>query len=61
LALLYNTPRAATIEAMEDSVLFSMSRYTFNGIIKEKAIKQREKYDRFLSTVNLFENLCEYE
>lgn len=45
LALLYNTPRAASIVSVGDSELFSMSRYTFNGIVKEWAMSQRAKYD----------------
>ena len=34
LALLYNAPRAATIIAKSDSVLFSLDRETFNHIVK---------------------------
>jgi len=34
LALLYNAPRAATIIAKTDSVLFSLDRDTFNNIVK---------------------------
>ena len=34
LALLYNAPRAATIIAKSDSVLFALDRETFNHIVK---------------------------
>ena len=34
LALLYNAPRAATIRAKQDAVLFSLDRETFNNIVK---------------------------
>ncbi len=34
LALLYNAPRAATIIAKTDSVLFQLDRDTFNNIVK---------------------------
>jgi len=34
LALLYNAPRAATIRAKQDAILFSLDRETFNNIVK---------------------------
>lgn len=37
LALLYNAPRAATIIAKEDSILFSLDRECFNNIVKDAA------------------------
>lgn len=48
LALLYNAPRAATIIADTDAVLWSLDRNTFNHIVKEAASKKREKYEKFL-------------
>lgn len=39
LSLLYNTPRAANIVALTDSILFSLSRIVFNGIVKKKTIE----------------------
>jgi len=42
LALLYNVPRAATIIAKTDSILFSLDRETFNHIVKDAAAKKRE-------------------
>ena len=41
LALLYNAPRAATIIAKTDSVLFSLDRDTFNNIVKVNIFKIR--------------------
>ena len=37
LALLYNAPRAATITAIEDSVVWRLDRDTFNHIVKDAA------------------------
>lgn len=37
LALLYNAPRAATIVANEDSVVWRLDRGTFNHIVKKSA------------------------
>ena len=61
LALLYNTPRAASIKANEASVLYSLDRECFNNIVKESAIRRREKYDSFLSEVELLQELEPYE
>jgi cAMP-dependent protein kinase regulator len=38
LALLYNAPRAATIIAKEDCVLWALDRETFNHIVKDAAM-----------------------
>jgi cAMP-dependent protein kinase regulator len=38
LALLYNAPRAATITANEECILWSLDRETFNNIVKEAAM-----------------------
>lgn len=48
LALMYNAPRAASIDASEESVCFSLDRDTFNHIVKNAAIDRRKKYDGFL-------------
>ena len=37
LALLYNAPRAASIEAAEPSELWALDRRTFNHIVKDSA------------------------
>jgi len=49
LSLLYNSPRAASIQALEPSVLYSLGRQTFNHIVKESAIENRKKYETFLN------------
>lgn len=41
LALMYNTPRAASIEAETKSKLYSLDRDTFSKIVKTSAIKRR--------------------
>mmetsp|Transcript_30052 Transcript_30052/g.22308 ORF Transcript_30052/g.22308 Transcript_30052/m.22308 type:complete len:118 (+) Transcript_30052:446-799(+) len=45
LALLYNAPRAATITASTDGILWKLDRDTFNHIVKDAASRKREKYD----------------
>lgn len=61
LALLYNAPRAASIVAKEKSTLFSLDRECFNSIVKDSAIKKREKYLAFLEKVDIFKGLDTYD
>ena len=61
LALLYNAPRAATITANEDCLLWKLDRDTFNHIVKDASSKRREKYESFLAIVPIFETMEPYE
>ena len=61
LALLYNAPRAATIKAKTDCVLWVLDRETFNNIVKEAAQKKREKYEAFLKKVDILSTIDSYE
>jgi len=61
LALMYNAPRAASIFAIENSVLFSLDRDTFNHIVKMAAIKKRDLYESFLTKIEIFSTLEPYE
>lgn len=61
LALLYNAPRAATITANEDCLLWKLDRDTFNHIVKDASSKRREKYESFLAMVPIFETMEPYE
>ena len=61
LALLYNAPRAATITAKTDYVIWKLDRDTFNHIVKDAAAKKREKYDNFLQSVQILESIDPYE
>ncbi|CAE7394747.1 pkaR [Symbiodinium necroappetens] len=61
LALLYNCPRAASVDAKEDCVLWKLDRDTFNHIVKEAAEKKRQRYDAFLSKVPLLSSMDAYE
>jgi cAMP-dependent protein kinase regulator len=45
LSLLYNAPRAATIIADDEAILWSLDRNTFTHIVKDSASKKREKYE----------------
>jgi cAMP-dependent protein kinase regulator len=61
LALLYNAPRAATIIAVTEVVLFTLDRETFNHIVKDSAAKKRERYEQFLSKVDILQDMEPYE
>ena len=61
LSLMYNAPRAASIFAVEPSVVFSLDRGTFNHIVKSAAIKKREMYEQFLKKIEILAELEEYE
>merc|ERR1719382_834834 len=51
LALLYNCPRAASVEAREEAVLWQLDRETFNHIVRDESIKKRDMHAEFLKSV----------
>jgi len=61
LALLYNAPRAASIQAKTDCVLFALDRETFNHIVKDAEVKRRERFENTLSKIELLESIDPYE
>lgn len=61
LSLFYNTPRAASIRSTTESVLFSLDRSTFNFIVKQSAVKRRERFEEFLDKIEIFKSLDSYE
>mmetsp|Transcript_35146 Transcript_35146/g.80464 ORF Transcript_35146/g.80464 Transcript_35146/m.80464 type:complete len:457 (+) Transcript_35146:32-1402(+) len=61
LALLYNAPRAATVQAAEASMVLQLDRETFNHIVRDGSMKKRNQYDEFLKSVALLATLGQYE
>jgi cAMP-dependent protein kinase regulator len=61
LALLYNCPRAASVESKDKCVLWQLDRETFNAIVKDAAAKKRERYEEFLKGIPLLESMEQYE
>jgi cAMP-dependent protein kinase regulator len=61
LALLYNAPRAATIIAESDAQLWVLDRNTFNHIVKDASQQKRQKFENFLSSVPILQNMDTYE
>ncbi|KAI8070627.1 cAMP dependent protein kinase regulatory subunit [Gilbertella persicaria] len=61
LALMYNAPRAASIVAVTDCVLYALDRVTFRSILMENTARKRRMYERFLEEVPIFKSLETYE
>ena len=61
LALLYNTRRAASIKAVQPSIVFALDRATFTHIVKEASVKKRDRFEDFLGRVELLSSLNPYE
>ena len=61
LALMYNSPRAATIVAEGKCTLWAMTRQTFRKKVNNAAAAKRDKYKKFLKGVALLQNIEDYE
>ncbi|XP_023240154.1 cAMP-dependent protein kinase type II regulatory subunit-like isoform X1 [Centruroides sculpturatus] len=61
LALMYNMPRAATIEAASEGALWAMNRQTFRRIVLKSAFKKRKEYEQLLEKVPMLKTLENYE
>mmetsp|Transcript_53549 Transcript_53549/g.148886 ORF Transcript_53549/g.148886 Transcript_53549/m.148886 type:complete len:321 (+) Transcript_53549:90-1052(+) len=57
LALLYSCPRAATVIADTESLLWSIDRETFNHLIKDAAKNTRARREEFLGKVDVLKTL----
>jgi cAMP-dependent protein kinase regulator len=61
LALIYGTPRAATIKAKEDCVLWAIDRDSYRRILMGSTIRKRKTYEAFLEKVAIMETLDKWE
>ncbi|CAO3595670.1 unnamed protein product [Absidia cylindrospora] len=61
LALMYNSPRAATIVATTKCVLWALDRIMFRGILMEHTSAKRRMYESFLTDVPILASLDAYE
>ncbi|XP_046662439.1 cAMP-dependent protein kinase type II regulatory subunit isoform X2 [Homalodisca vitripennis] len=61
LALLYNQPRAATIQAGSEGSLWALDRQTFRRIILKSAFKKRKMYESLIDCVPMLKTLQSYE
>ncbi|EDV25345.1 cAMP-dependent protein kinase type II regulatory subunit [Trichoplax sp. H2] len=61
LALMYNTPRAATITARTEGVLWALDRKTFRRILLSASSKKRKMYEELIGSVEMLSELEAYE
>ncbi|TPX37115.1 hypothetical protein SmJEL517_g00963 [Synchytrium microbalum] len=61
LALMYNAPRAATVIATSECILWALDRVTFRRILMENTSRKRRMYEDFLEEVPLLVSLEAYE
>ncbi|CAI2166887.1 9912_t:CDS:2 [Funneliformis geosporum] len=61
LALMYNTPRAATVRAKTDGTLWAVGRETFLLTITSSVYRKRSAYEEFLRSVSFLTTLDQSE
>ena len=61
LALMYNTPRAASVVATSDATLWAMDRETFRTILLQMMCQKRMRFEALLETVPLLRSMEAYE
>ena len=57
LALMYNTPRSATVQACSPGILWAVDRLTFRTTLMDNIVRKRQMYTGFLAGVPLFATL----
>ena len=61
LALIYGTPRAATIRATKATICFAMDRSTYRAILMGSTIKRRKMFDAILEKVEMLKDIDNFE
>jgi cAMP-dependent protein kinase regulator len=61
LAIMYNTPRAATCRAKTDCMVWALDRTSFKAIVVSASMIKRETYQQFLKGVPILESLTDME
>lgn len=57
LALMYNMPRAATVQSDSEGSLWAMDRQTFRRIVLKNAYKKRQMYETLIESVPMLKTL----
>merc|ERR1711970_531922 len=61
LALIYGTPRAATVKAKGDLKLWGIDRDSYRRILMGSTLRKRKLYESFLTKVSILESLDQWE
>ncbi|CDF88093.1 BN860_02146g1_1 [Zygosaccharomyces bailii CLIB 213] len=61
LALMYNNPRASTVIAKTDCVLWALDRLTFRKILLGSSFQKRLMYDELLKSMPILKSLTTYD
>lgn len=61
LALIYGSPRAATVKATSDCILWAVERGDYRRIMMDTTMQKRELYEKFLTKVPILSELTQYE
>lgn len=61
LALMYNMPRACSVKAETDGIVWGLDRYAFRRIVLKSAYIKRKIYEQFFEKVPMLQELNEYE
>ena len=61
LGVMYGTPRAATIVAIVPTTTWWIDRDTYRGLLMMQTFKKRDRYLKFLSRIDLFSGVEDYE
>lgn len=57
LALMYGSPRAATVISKTQCVFYVLDRDTYRSVLMETVLAKRKKYQEFLSKVPILSSL----
>jgi cAMP-dependent protein kinase regulator len=61
LALLYNTPRSATVRASTTGALWALDRETFRRVVLKGADRKRRAYEHLINNVPILASLESFE
>lgn len=61
LALMYNAPRAATVVAFQDGVVWGLDRRSFRTLLVQEGMMKKQKHEALLNTVTVFKCLTKHE